>query len=73
MAPFDRILITAATPSVPPALVEQLKPGGYLVLPLGSVEQSQRMVRITKLTDGSIKEETFDKFRFVPMLEGTHE
>ena len=73
MAPFDRILITAATPSVPPALVEQLKSGGCLVLPLGSVEQSQRMVRITKLTDGGIKEETFDKFRFVPMLEGTHE
>ena len=72
-APFNRILITAAASSVPSALVDQLKPGGCLVLPLGSTGQSQIMVRITKSIDGTIQEETFEKFRFVPMLKGTHE
>jgi len=72
-APFNRILITAAAPSVPSALVDQLKPGGCLVLPLGSTRQSQIMVRITKSIDGTIQEETFEKFRFVPMLKGTNE
>ncbi|HKO81427.1 MAG TPA: protein-L-isoaspartate(D-aspartate) O-methyltransferase [Chitinophagaceae bacterium] len=72
-APFDKILITAAASSVPPALLDQLKPGGSLVLPLGPVEQSQMMVRITKSTDGTLLKEAFNQFNFVPMLEGTRE
>jgi len=68
-APFDKILITAAAPEVPPKLVEQLKSGGMMVLPLGSGEV-QRMMRITKLANEALKEEVFDHFSFVPMLEG---
>jgi protein-L-isoaspartate(D-aspartate) O-methyltransferase len=68
-APFDKILITAAAPEIPPKLIEQLKPGGMLVLPLGAGEV-QQMRRITKLENNSIKEEVFDHFSFVPMIEG---
>ena len=68
-APFDKILITAAAPIVPPKLVEQLKPGGIMVLPLES-GGFQRMMRITKNADGSLEEESFENFSFVPMLKG---
>ncbi len=68
-APFDKILITAAAPEIPPKLLEQLKPGGMMVLPLGTGEV-QQMKRVTKLENGAIKEEVFDNFSFVPMIEG---
>lgn len=72
-SPFDKILITAATPLVPHALLNQLKPQGSLVLPLGVAEESQVMVRITKAGDGSLIKEAFNQFNFVPMLQGTKE
>lgn len=68
-APFDKILITAAAPIIPPKLIEQLKPGGFMVIPVGTGEV-QRMMRITKLPGGSLKEEVFDNFSFVPMVGG---
>ena len=68
-APFDKILITAAAPYIPEKLLEQLKPGGWMVLPLDEGE-NQRMHRITKQVDGSLIEEKFDEFSFVPMLVG---
>jgi protein-L-isoaspartate(D-aspartate) O-methyltransferase len=68
-APFDRILITAAAPEIPSKLVEQLKPVGMMVLPFGSGDV-QQMMRITKLESGALKEEAFDHFSFVPMVEG---
>ncbi len=68
-APFDKVLITAAAPEVPQKLIEQLKPGGMMVIPLGSGEV-QQMKRLTKLPKGKIKEEVFDNFSFVPMVEG---
>lgn len=68
-ASFDKIIITAAAPEVPQKLIDQLKPGGMMVLPLGSGEV-QRMMRITKLESGALKEEVFDHFSFVPMVEG---
>jgi protein-L-isoaspartate(D-aspartate) O-methyltransferase len=68
-APFDRVLITAAAPEIPPKLVEQLKPGGKMVIPVGSGDV-QQMMRITKMENGTIKEEVFDRFSFVPMIEG---
>ncbi len=68
-APFDRVLITAAAPEIPPKLVEQLKPGGMMVIPLGS-GGIQQMRRVTKLESGAIKEEVFDNFSFVPMIGG---
>ena len=71
-APFDRVLISAAAPEIPPKLVEQLKPGGKMVIPLGAGEV-QRMMRITKLENGALKEEVFDQFSFVPMVGGRKE
>jgi protein-L-isoaspartate(D-aspartate) O-methyltransferase len=74
-APFDKIIITAAAPEIPQKLIQQLKPGGMMVIPLGGGEL-QQMMRITKLPAGplgendSIKEEVFDHFSFVPMVEG---
>lgn len=68
-APFDKILITAAAPEIPEKLVQQLKIGGKMVLPLGSGEV-QQMMRLTKLSNGALKEEVFANFSFVPMLEG---
>lgn len=71
-APFDKIIITAAAPFVPPKLVAQLKTGGMMVVPVDEGDV-QRMLRITKLVDGNIKEESFDLFSFVPMLTGKKE
>ena len=68
-APFDKIIITAAAPFIPPKLIEQLKPGGKMVIPLGD-EGKQKMMRITKNADGTYEEETFSNFSFVPMLKG---
>lgn len=68
-APFDRVIITAAAPGIPPKLIDQLKPGGIMVIPIGTGEV-QRMMRITKLDNSALKEEVFDNFSFVPMLEG---
>jgi len=71
-APFDKILITAAAPDIPPKLLAQLKPGGVMVLPVGG-EAGQRMLRVTKVDDSEIKKEYFDRFSFVPMLPGKEE
>ncbi|MBL7957087.1 MAG: protein-L-isoaspartate(D-aspartate) O-methyltransferase [Flavobacteriales bacterium] len=66
-APFDAIIVTCGAPFVPPALVNQLKPGGRLVIPVGEGEV-QRMKVVTKSLNGDLS--TVDKgdFRFVPML-----
>jgi protein-L-isoaspartate(D-aspartate) O-methyltransferase len=68
-APFDKILITAAAPFIPPKLVEQLKTGGKMVIPVDE-DGLQKMMRLTKNEDGSLAEETFSNFSFVPMLKG---
>ncbi|HVY74849.1 MAG TPA: protein-L-isoaspartate(D-aspartate) O-methyltransferase [Puia sp.] len=68
-APFDKIIVTAAAPEIPKKLLEQLRPGGKMVIPVGD-GKVQQMVRVTKLPDGSVQEETFDNFSFVPMLQG---
>jgi len=68
-APFDKVLITAAAPGIPEKLIEQLKPGGMMVIPVGTGDV-QQMKRVTKLAGGAIKEEVFDSFSFVPMIEG---
>jgi protein-L-isoaspartate(D-aspartate) O-methyltransferase len=68
-APFDKVIITAAAPYIPPKLIEQLKTGGKMVVPL-DLGPVQQMLRITKLTGGTFTEERFDNFSFVPMLEG---
>ena len=68
--PFDRIIITAAAPEIPQTLVDQLKVGGMMVIPLCENETHQTMLRLTKQEDGSLKREEYGNFRFVPMLKG---
>ncbi len=68
-APFDKVIITAAAPLVPPKLIEQLKPGGKMIIPVNEGAH-QRMLRITKKEDGTTCEEAFLNFSFVPMLAG---
>ncbi|HEY4337179.1 MAG TPA: protein-L-isoaspartate(D-aspartate) O-methyltransferase [Puia sp.] len=67
--PFDKVIVTAAAPFIPPKLVDQLKPGGLMVIPVGE-GQVQRMLRLTKQPDGTATQEVFDNFSFVPMIEG---
>jgi protein-L-isoaspartate(D-aspartate) O-methyltransferase len=68
-APFDRVLVTAGAPMVPAALIDQLKVGGLLVIPVGEGE-AQRMHRIKKVSASETIQEVFDEFQFVPMLKG---
>ena len=68
-APFDKVIITAAAPFVPPKLISQLKTGGVMIIPVDEGDV-QRMLRITKNADGTTTEEAFENFSFVPMLAG---
>ena len=68
--PFDRIIITAGAPSIPEKLIEQLKPGGIMVIPMDNADgDGQTMLKVTKLEDGTLKQESFGDFKFVPMLK----
>lgn len=70
-AKFDRILVTCGAPFVPQDLLDQLKIGGMLVIPLGEGE-TQRMIRITKTATDQYEKEDFGEFRFVPFLKGVN-
>lgn len=65
-APFDRILVTAGASQVPKNLLDQLKIGGKLVIPVGLKEQE--MLRFTRIAEKEFNKESFGKFRFVPLL-----
>ena len=66
-APYDKIIVTAGAPVVPEALIQQLKIGGILVIPIGD-RSKQAMVKITKKSATEIQREEFDGFAFVPLL-----
>lgn len=68
MAPYDRILVTAAAPSIPAPLIEQLKPGGVMVIPVGEVGFYQTLLRVKKMIDGKIIEEDLGGVAFVPLV-----
>jgi protein-L-isoaspartate(D-aspartate) O-methyltransferase len=68
-APFDGILVTAAAPSVPPALVEQLKPGGRMVIPVGPAGCIQNLSLIEKAGDGTSTRRDLLLVAFVPMTQ----
>ncbi len=70
-APFDKVIVTAGAPFVPQPLLEQLKPGGILVIPVG--EDVQNMKRIIKMNDTKFIEEDHGLFRFVPLLNNKAE
>ena len=72
-APFDRIIVTAAAPEIPPVLIDQLAPGGILVIPVGRSSDEQNIVRVTKRDDHEIERETLLPVRFVPLVAGPAE
>jgi protein-L-isoaspartate(D-aspartate) O-methyltransferase len=69
-APYDAILVAAASPQVPPPLVEQLAPGGRLVIPVGD-RDVQELRLVTRLPDGSLDTRSLGDARFVPLI-GEH-
>ena len=69
-APFDAIFAAACGEEVPPALVEQLKLGGRLVMPLGGRWSVQSLVRLVKREDGSLERNRLCEVRFVPLIGG---
>lgn len=68
-APFDRIILTAAPPELPQALVDQLKPGGILLAPVGKTTLEQEIIRVSKAADGKITRRSLLPVRFVPMVK----
>jgi protein-L-isoaspartate(D-aspartate) O-methyltransferase len=69
-APFNGIVVTAAAPRVPQALVDQLKPGGRLVIPVGGDGGTQYLKVLTKRADGGVDEKRVLPVRFVPLVPG---
>ena len=69
-APFDAIIVTAAAPQVPPALIEQLKPGGRMVIPVGAQAEVQFLQVMAKKADGSVATQMNLPVRFVPLTRG---
>ena len=67
-APFDAIIVTAAAKEIPKNLMNQLKVGGRMVIPIG--EDEQIMYRFTRMEKSTFKKEEFGQFKFVPMIKG---
>jgi protein-L-isoaspartate(D-aspartate) O-methyltransferase len=67
-APFDAIVVTAAAPDVPPALVDQLKPGGRMVIPVGERWGAQDLMLVEKHADGRVEHKSVLPVRFVPLV-----
>ncbi len=66
-APYDRVLVNAAAPSIPPPLIDQLKTGGILIIPIGNVSLFQNLIKISKDVNGQIKKENLGGVAFVPL------
>ena len=66
-SPYDRILVTAGAPSVPPPLIEQLKIGGILIIPVGG-RYSQNLIKIRKISKEKIEKENLGGVVFVPLV-----
>ena len=69
-APYDAILVAAAGSEVPPPLIDQLKPGGRLVMPVGDRAWIQQLVKLTRLPDGTMVREYLGGVHFVPLIGG---
>ena len=65
-APFDAIVVTAAPKQIPPSLLEQLAPGGRMVIPVGPVRELQHLTLVTKTTNGAVRTRRVLPVRFVP-------
>jgi len=69
-APFDKIIVTCGAPEVPQTLIDQLKVGGIMIIPVGEGGE-QIMKRIIKISETELDVQEFGTFKFVPMLERT--
>ncbi len=69
-APFDAIIVTAAAGFIPPALVEQLRPGGRMMIPVGNPLGVQNLILVTKNEEGDVRTRAVLPVRFVPMVSG---
>ena len=69
-APYDAIIVTAAASHIPPALVEQLKPGGRMAIPVGPPMLVQHLMVVEKKEDGSVVQRNVMAVRFVPLTGG---
>ena len=69
-APFDAIVVTAGADSIPPALIDQLAPGGRLVMPVGDPRVDQELVLVEKDASGRVASRSLLPVRFVPLLRG---
>ena len=67
-APYERIIVTAAAPRVPQPLLDQLAPGGIIVVPVGGRWFPQELIRIRKKADGSLERDSLGGVAFVPLL-----
>jgi protein-L-isoaspartate(D-aspartate) O-methyltransferase len=67
-SPYDAILAAASGSHVPEPLVEQLRPGGRLVMPVGAPDDSQRLLLVSKGSDGSVQQSDLGAVRFVPLI-----
>ena len=67
-SPFDAIIVTAAPELIPEALIEQLRPGGRMAIPIGRVHETQTLVRVTKDPEGETTEQAMLPVAFVPMV-----
>jgi protein-L-isoaspartate(D-aspartate) O-methyltransferase len=70
LAPFDRIIVTAAAEEIPDALAAQLAAGGKMVVPVGPRDGAQYIVKLTKQANGELTREDLIAVRFVPLLPG---
>ena len=68
-APFERIIVTAAPPQIPEALLRQLSPDGIMVLPVGGEKRTQKLIKLTMTPNGYVTQD-IAPVRFVPMVEG---
>jgi protein-L-isoaspartate(D-aspartate) O-methyltransferase len=66
-APYDRIVVACAAPEIPKPLIEQLKSGGIIIIPVGSAALFQTLLKVTKEADGKLKEESLSGVSFVPL------
>lgn len=67
-APYQGIVVTAGAPEVPKALLEQLAPGGRLVIPVGATQHLQSLVRVRRVGEGEYRHEDLGPVRFVPLI-----
>jgi protein-L-isoaspartate(D-aspartate) O-methyltransferase len=69
-APFDAVIVTAAAPAIPPALIEQLRPRGRMVMPVGPHHGDQDLVLLTKSETGEVTQRIILQVAFVPLTGG---